>query len=561
MWHPIQVPFQMIAGPVRAAALFLILGLGSIGAAPPSESRGPVERQIEILVERVASKSGLAIAGDGISSRAALPEFYRKRGFGAAWTEQRDVAELVQAIRDAALDGLRSADYHLAAIEKLQGALSRGAGSPEARAELDVLLSDALARLGFHLYYGKVDPERIDSDWNVTRSISGETAAAWMKSAIETHGVRSALENARPHRRYYQRLAKALADYRSIARRGGWPAIPEGPILREGMRDPRVPIVRRRLSITGDYGVPGPADSLLFESKLTDAVRKFQYRAYLDTDGAVGPGTARAMSVPVTKREGQVRVDLERARWVMHELPPRYLLVNISSFMLYLMEGDTLSWSARCQVGKVARKTPIFRANMTYLVFNPDWTVPSGIVARDILPAARRGEPVLQRKKLKVIDRNGRVVNPATVRWPASVKDFPYTLRQDPGPDNALGRVKFMFPNRHSVYIHDTPSKDLFEHSRRAFSSGCVRVEHPLDLAERVLADPQRWSRQAIQQIVDAGKMKTVTLAKPVPVLLLYWTVNIDPQGLVRFSDDVYSRDAPVLQALDEAPVAVRSTP
>jgi murein L,D-transpeptidase YcbB/YkuD len=498
----------------------------------------------------------LVAAGDAISTRVLLPEFYRRRNFRPAWSERRRIDDLVRAIRSSETDGLRPADYHLAAIEGLLQSLDRDdfrAPPVEMLADLDLLLSDALIRLGYHLHFGKVDPERLDSNWNLTRSLVPGAAVAWIEGVIDSGNVREALERLKPPRAYYKNLVRTLAEYRSITERGGWNTVPNGPPLREGDRDPRIPAVRRRLAVTGDHVSPTPEDSLLYDGALAEAVRQFQYRAFLDADGVLGPATIRAMNVSSQDRVDQIRVDLERARWVMYDLPSRFVLVNVSSSIVYLAEDDTLAWRARCQVGQVARKTPIFRSEMTYLVFNPTWTVPRGILVRDIFPAARRGEPILERKKLKVLDREGNVVDPATVKWPAGPNDpFPYTLRQDPGPDNALGQVKFMFPNRHDVYLHDTPSKDLFEQPRRTFSSGCIRVERPLELAERLLADPDRWSQEAIHQVVAAGETRNVTLPRPIPVLLLYWTVSIDDRGLVRFSDDVYSRDAPVLQALNE---------
>jgi murein L,D-transpeptidase YcbB/YkuD len=528
--------------------LGLFLLAAWLGASAPSPSGDPVAARIEAQIGRLGSGSRLLIDGDFISSKGVLPDFYRGREFRAAWSSPRELDDLLSFIRGVESDGLRPEDYHLRTIESLR----RSADRPEKRADLDILATDALARLGHHLYLGKVDPTDLDPDWNGRPKVTAKAANEWMQSALGSKGVRASLEGARPARRYYAALSRTLATYRSIEKRGGWPVVPAGPTLREGMRDPRVPSVRRRLAITGDYpGTIALPDSSWFDPALTEAVRRFQYRAFLNADGAVGPGTARAMSVPARQRVDQIRVDLERARWVMHDLPARYVLVNVSSAVLYLIEVDTLSWRTRCQVGKVARKTPIFRSAMTHMEFNPTWTVPPGIFAKDIFPAARRGEPVLQRKHLKVIDSKGRVVDPAKVRWPARASDFPYMLRQDPGPNNALGRVKFMFPNPHSVYIHDTPSKDLFEHTKRTFSSGCIRVEHPFELAQRLLADPGRWNRKTIQETIEAGQTKVVHLKPPVPVLLLYWTVNIDDRGLVRFSDDVYARDAPVLQALN----------
>ena len=522
---------------------------GILTGASPAAPGDAVSDAIRKRVEALSSGTPVLVEGEALSARNLLSEFYRQREFRPAWTERRDIDALITSIRGVDADGLRPADYHLGA---LGNALARpGTASPSANADVDLLLTDALIRLGHHLALGKVDIERLDPNWNLSRKIGKQTAVQWLSTTMDGHDLEAAIRRLKPSRAYYQKLVQTLRTYRSIRDRGGWPTIPPGEVLLEGDRDPRVVPLRRRLAATGDLVGPRPADSLAFDGLLAAAVRRFQYRSFMNPDGAVGTTTLRALNVTPEQRIDQIRVDLERARWVMHELPPRFVLVNVSSFLVYYVDRDSIQWRARCQVGKVARKTPIFRSEMTYLVFNPDWTVPAGILNKDILPGLRRGEPVLQRKGLKVYDKNGRVVNPSTVRWPSSAKNLPYTIRQEPGPKNALGVVKLMFPNKHSVYLHDTPSKDLFEHDRRTFSSGCIRVERPLELAERVLRDPARWSPGPIRAAVDTGKMRNVTLDEPIPVLLLYWTVSIDDQGLVRFSDDVYDRDAPVLRALD----------
>jgi murein L,D-transpeptidase YcbB/YkuD len=323
------------------------------------------------------------------------------------------------------------------------------------------------------------------------------------------------------------------------------------------MRDARVPTVRARLSATGDLpGAvrPGASDtSRVFDPALAGAVRAFQRRHLLADDGTLGAGTLAAMNVPIRTRIDQIRVNLERARWIFHDLADSFVIVNVAAFRTYLVAKGQVVWSARCQVGKEARQTPIFRDDMRYVVFNPTWTVPPGILAKDILPSLQRGDlGVLQRKRLEVIDRQGRVVSPGSVRWSqVRASSCPYTFRQDPGPNNALGRVKFMFPNAYSVYLHDTPSRDLFESPSRAFSSGCIRVEHPLELAERVLADP-KWSAAAIERTVDGGKTVTVNLRRPLPVLLLYWTAFPTGEGRrVGFARDIYGRDAPIQRALE----------
>ncbi|HZO09134.1 MAG TPA: L,D-transpeptidase family protein, partial [Myxococcota bacterium] len=206
----------------------------------------------------------------------------------------------------------------------------------------------------------------------------------------------------------------------------------------------------------------------------------------------------------------------------------------------------------RVVVGKPYRKTPIFRSEIRYLVLNPTWTVPPTILRQDVLPAVRRDRSYLAKKKLRVIDASGRVVDPRTVDWATSASGrFPYQLRQDPGPDNALGRIKFMFPNTHSVYLHDTPARDLFGKAERAASSGCIRVEDPLELAVRLLDDPEQWSRAELERAVASNATRTLNLREPVAVILMYWTLGVDAEGVVSFKPDLYARDATVLAALD----------
>ncbi|HXZ86170.1 MAG TPA: L,D-transpeptidase family protein, partial [Myxococcota bacterium] len=219
---------------------------------------------------------------------------------------------------------------------------------------------------------------------------------------------------------------------------------------------------------------------------------------------------------------------------------------------------DRVRWSARAQVGKPYRATPIFRAEMSYLVLNPTWTVPSGIFAKDVLPQQKRDPGTLARKGLEVVDAQGHVVPTGSIDWSTvTPRNFRYMLRQPAGPTNALGRVKFMFPNTHSVYLHDTPSKDLFERHHRAFSSGCIRIENPLELAGLLLEGQAGWDRVALDAAVATGKTRTVTLKKRVPVLLLYWTAWVDRGGALQLRRDLYGRDAKVAAGLDR-PFRVR---
>jgi murein L,D-transpeptidase YcbB/YkuD len=227
-------------------------------------------------------------------------------------------------------------------------------------------------------------------------------------------------------------------------------------------------------------------------------------------------------------------------------------VVNIAGFQMYVFEGREVVWESRIMVGKTYRKTPVFRGDMEYLVINPTWTVPPGILARDTLPAIKNDPGYLKRKNMRVLKFDGTEVDPTTIDWPSmKAQGFPYMLRQGPGPANALGRVKFIFPNSHYVFLHDTPSKGLFDQSERAFSSGCIRVENPFDLAEILLGDQPNQSRADIDAAVKSGDTKTVRLSQDQSILIIYLTAFAEPDGTVHFYNDIYERDAAVLEELD----------
>jgi murein L,D-transpeptidase YcbB/YkuD len=293
---------------------------------------------------------------------------------------------------------------------------------------------------------------------------------------------------------------------------------------------------------------------------LEAAVKQFQQQHALTPDGVLGPATLAAMNVPVQARIDQIKTNLERARWVLHSLPEDVVITDIAGFEVSYRRGGKVVWSTRAQVGKPYRKTPVFRDRIRYLEVNPTWTVPPTILRNDILPKLAADPDYLRKKDMQVLTHDGKPVDPATVDWSQyPQKRFPYLLRQNPGPGNALGRIKFMFPNKHAVYLHDTPSRSLFERDQRAFSSGCIRIQHPFEFAELLLDDPQ-WTRTRIEEIVASNQTTRINLADPVAVILMYWTVNTTPDGRLVFKRDIYDRDAAVLAGLNE-PFRFRATP
>ena len=294
-------------------------------------------------------------------------------------------------------------------------------------------------------------------------------------------------------------------------------------------------------------------DPLRYDDALQSAVRRFQARHGLEVDGVVGRATLAALNVPVAARIDQVLANLERLRWVARELAGDYLLVDIAGFRAELWLDGAPAWSARAVVGKPYRTTPEFRARMKYLVLNPEWSVPPTILREDVLPRVLQDPGHLARHDMRLLDRAGGAVDPRAVeweRWRAQPRAFPYLVVQAPGGDNPLGGVKFMFPNDHSVYLHDTPSRALFGKPVRAASSGCIRIENPRALARLLLDDPQRWPETAIDEAIAGGRTRIVPVKRAVPVLLLYFTAVADETGAPQFRPDLYARDAPIVRAL-----------
>jgi L,D-transpeptidase YcbB len=533
----------------------LVLAAVLIANAPAA---GQIDARVEQLRQRVEAGEAagqITVADTPLVNARLLSRLYEMHGYEPFWKREQ-FPELTALIEGAAADGLVPADYHLAALAR--SAASTGS-SAQAAADADLLATDAFALLLFHLYFGKVDPVSLDSHWNFdSRQVREQDVVKFLFDVLNEKRYTEAIARVRPQHWLYAAGLNALGTYRKIAAAGGWPQVASGATLQLGVTDARVPVLRQRLAATGD--LTDLTSNPSFDAALAEAVKSFQQRHLLTADGTVGPTTLREINVPVEARIGQLRANLERSRAVLHEIKDGDLVVvDVAGFGVRFLRDRKTVWKSRVQIGKPYRQTPIFKSMIDHVVINPTWTVPPGILARDILPAAARDPLYVQKRKLQVIDRNGREVESSSVDWKqyAGGKGFPYQLRQPGGEDNALGRVKMMFANPYLVYLHDTPSRTLFEQDDRAFSSGCIRVQRPFELVELLLNDP-KWDAAALEQAVTTGNTLTVRLATSVPVLIMYWTAELDDQGKVIFKRDPYGRDARVLAALDRPFVAGR---
>ena len=493
----------------------------------------------------LAQRGELRVGAARVRNSALLQAFYAARAQQPAWRHAAARAQLLAAVQGAERDGLRPADYHLAAL------LTAPPDEAPEDPGMDLLRSDALTRLAAHYFRGKLDPLSVEAEIDLHSPELGADAIALLARAGAAGDLSRTLEGLAPRNELYQGLKRGLAEYRDIADRGGWPAIPEGPTLRPGERSPRVALLRRRLLASGDLAADTGADPEFYDPALEAAVRHFQARHLLAVDAAVGKRTLAAANVSVGARIDQIRVNLERARWLLHDLPPTYVLVDIAGFEVRYVQDGVELLKSRAAVGRPYRKTPMFRAAIRYLEFNPTWTVPPTILTNDVLPEIRKDRGYLAKRHMRVLTVDKREVDPATVDWRRySGKNLPYLIRQDPGPENALGQVKFMFPNVHSVYLHDTPERRVFLQPERAFSSGCIRIEDARRLALLLLAAEGR-SEAEVEALFADTRTQRVPLARPVPILLYYWTVAIEDDGDVLFKRDLYDRDAGLLAALD----------
>jgi murein L,D-transpeptidase YcbB/YkuD len=334
----------------------------------------------------------------------------------------------------------------------------------------------------------------------------------------------------------------AIARYRTIVAAGGWPVVPPGEPIEPGDRAPELDRLRERLAATGDLG-PAAGHGDVYDAALVAAVERFQGRHGLAVDGVVGPATRRALNVPADERLAQ----LERARAVVADVRPRrgerYVVVNVPAFELRYVEAGEVALRSAVVVGSVDNPTPVFTDTIEYLVFNPYWHVPRRIAREELVFDFKEDPAAMAARGFQLVDAGGTATDPTRVDWtliePASL---PFRVRQGPGSANALGRVKFMFPNEHAVYLHDTPARHLFERPARAFSHGCVRVAQPLALAERLLA-AEGYGAEAIRDWVAADATRRVALGRPVPVHLIYVTAWM-ADGRVQFRPDLYDRRA-----------------
>lgn len=513
-------------------------------AEPVPEPVGPVQD----LLQNLPSACGKPLADVNATALARLSELYRREHYSLLWTSYKQVDALLAQLEALVDDGLEPATYHPGAVRRAMQTATR---EPLHRECSDVLASHAyLSALG-HLAQGRLPQDRIEPVWHSPDAAVTPQAEARLMS-IASDGLKHlehAFNKARPSLEQYNNLRKAYARLRDQPV-PEWQPIPAGQTLRPGMADPRVPLLRHRLIADGyllaTAVAPGTRDDR-YSDLLVDALKAFQRRNALQDDGVLGANTLIELNATPADRLNQLRVNLERFRWLSADIEPRSLLVDIAGGRVIYFRDGSPQWEARIQVGRDTRQTPSIKSTVTRITLNPTWTVPPTILREDKLPQIRKNLDYLAQHNMQVLDYQGQVLDAATVDWSDPGRIL---LRQAAGPDNPLGRVAIRFANPYSIYLHDTPSQSLFARSQRTFSSGCVRVESVMQLVDLLLSEGER---ERVARLLDSGQTYEYRPAAPTPILLAYWTAEADSSGLPRYRPDVYHRDPELLAALQAA--------
>ena len=466
-----------------------------------------------------------------------VQRFYASREYRPIWKYGDRRAQLEKAIASLQGDGLNPALYRV---------------PPES--EIDTPLGEVRAtavwmQAALDLRFGRLDRSQIEPIWHYFADYGDKARSSLLSSLLfKIDEPLATIESLRPALPLYQRLREEYLRRYAEQGQSSQPFVPTGRTLTPGDRGYRVKVLRERLRVEG-YEFASYFGEEYYDEELTEAVRRFQYRHSLAEDGHVGPATLAALNVSPDERLGQLRANLERWRWLAPELEDTMLLVNIAGARLkYFVDGEQV-WVSRTLVGRNSRPTPALKSLVTYLTFNPDWTIPPTIFWEDKLPKIQSDPQFFAENPYVVVRHDGKVLDPASVSWD---KPKGILLRQRPGPENPLGKVVIRFPNPFSVYLHDTPNKALFGKARRAGSSGCVRVEEAVDLAHLIMRNAGDYFPAEVEELFRRGEKRNVNLVSQIPILMDYWTVDLDEAGRLIYQPDIYGRDHAMGRALEE---------
>ena len=480
-----------------------------------------------------------------ISNLKEAASFYEANDYAPVWSNRELREDLFRQIENIEEEGLFFEDYHGEQLQKLLSTID--SNTEEENTFLEILLTDSFFRLSKDLATGKLNPKDIYEIWGTP--LNQIDVKELLNKAIAEGNVQAALESVKPDHIVYQGLKKALKEFKKADWRNA-PAtrIESGKLIRPGESDPRIFSVTKRLSELGYYKGKIDSTNIRFNDSIQHALKEFQRDHDLQIDALLGETTIKNLNYTKEDRLHQILVNLERWRWYPRDLGEHYIIVNIPNYELSVVKnGDTIR-THKTMVGTQVRRTPVFSDQIGYIIYNPTWTIPPTIKKNDVIPGASRDIDYLRKKNILVYDDRGNTIDPSGIDWSSS-KARSYTYRQPAGATNPLGLVKIIYPNEYMIYLHDTPSKKLFENNARAQSSGCVRVDDALGLAAYLLGDNKAYDQQKIENILKSGKTTEIAVTQPVKVHHFYWTA-FQQKDTTRFIDDIYGLDQKLWELL-----------
>jgi len=542
---------------IRSVVLFLL----SVAPILPAQAASV---QDDIRAALQSPQSLTAYIDEPLYAQEVLSRFYAARGDQAGWVSANEpdpaIQQLLDAVRRSRDDGLQPADYHFRAIntllDRLHAPESPGALRQRQLATLELLCSDAFLLLGEHELSGRIDSTDMIPRMRV--QLHRDELVRALQSVMDGANPADALAAMSPSDDFYRRMRAALVHYRELAAKPRLPDVPAGQTLHPGEQSTAIGMMIARLQEAGDLAAADAARARdKFDPAVEVAVKQFQGRHGLAIDGLVGNATRAALNESPRQIIAALRINMERWRWLPRPLATTRVMVNIAGFSASLYENDQPTLVAKVIVGQVGKQTPEFIDRIRYLELNPIWDVPRSIAVEELLPKIQADPGYPAKHRYQVLEGWGdgeRQVDPLSVDWKRYTgKTLPYHFRQLPGGENPLGRVKFMFPNRYDVYMHDTPSQALFRASQCTFSHGCIRVSNAMQLAAALLRlDGREDATKFLAREVATGEMRRINLLHPVYIYIVYLTAWVDPSGVLELRPDIYTRDPEVLHALNK---------
>lgn len=530
-------------------AMLLWAGLAAAATAQTAGSAPPAADVSAAIADVLNGEERLPLPLERI--RPALIAHYVRDQGPVYWVGTGRMTPFLQRLADAGDDGLNPSDYPIDALIELRDTVDPADAETAALAEL--LFTAFYVSYATDLKIGRLTPQKVDpKNYRNRKTVDVLAIMTGFSAQPEPDDFLDSFESQNPH---YQALKKMLSLYRARSESVDWDTIAMGTDIKPGASDPRIPDIRERLMLTGDHPGGGEENGDVYDSSTVLAVRSFQLRNGLEAKGLIGKQTILALNIPPADRARQIMLNMERWRWMPENLGEHHYMVNLASFELSEVDNHDIVDRMDVVVGAVATQTPEFSDELEYVEINPTWTVPYSIATGEMLPKLRRN-PSAYAGDFEVF-MNGKLTSWSGINWNAYGKgNFPFTFRQKPGPKNALGKVKFMLPNPYNIYLHDTPSKDKFLATTRAFSHGCIRLSRPMDLADHLVGDIAGWSQQKIDAAFASGKTTRVKLPEYIPIHLIYATAYEGDGGSIEFRPDIYGRDRKLDAALGGRPAS-----